>query len=126
LSPDYVFRVGITVKVLLELCPGERVQLLNACDGRCAIVDFRTMSRERNVQLTGTEYNPCDVFMGLDLSRFVAGITNDPLEVRTFGELAQRRTSLRISQEAFAKEENQCYCDVSWCITNSIGKTYAS
>lgn len=61
LSPNDVLCVRVAVKILFQLLPGERVQLLDARD--CDIFDLvvGTVLDERSIDLSGAENDSVDL-----------------------------------------------------------------
>jgi hypothetical protein len=62
LTPDDVLGIWIHVQVLLQLLPGERIQLLNTRDG--GVTDFLgcAMLMQCSVDLTSAEDDSLNVF----------------------------------------------------------------
>ena len=91
LTPDDVLGVRVHVQVFLELCPGEGVQLLYACD-RCVLVSFAgTMLVESGVGLAGAKNNALNLFRwGDGFAMF--GVGNDPLEMRFTSKVFEGRS----------------------------------
>jgi hypothetical protein len=109
LTPHYRFGVGVRVEVLLQLCPWEWVELLDARDGCFAHTLFGAVFLERNVHLAGTEDYALDLVVGIELAVFVTRIRDDPLEVGVAGELAERGAGEWVTKKSFTEEENQSY-----------------
>lgn len=106
LAPDNVLRVGVAVQVLLELCPGEGVQLLHTSDGGVADVVRLTVLHESSPDLTRAEDHTLNLVRLLDL-RAVVGVRNDPAEVGVTSELLKRRAGKRVTQQRFREENNE-------------------
>lgn len=108
LSPDDVLGVGVAVEVLLELSPGEGVQLLDTGDGGVADVVGLTVLEQCGVHLTRAEDHTFDL-LGLVDSGAVSGVGDDPLEVGVASELGELRASNGVTQERLGEEHDQSY-----------------
>lgn len=108
LSPDDVLGVGVAVEVLLELSPGEGVQLLDTGDGGVADVVGFTVLDQGGVHLTRAENHTLDL-LGLVNGGAVSGVGDDPLEVRVARELGELRASNGVTQERLGEEHDQSY-----------------
>jgi hypothetical protein len=89
LGPDDVASVGVAVEVLLELSPGEGVQLLNTGDGGVADVVGLTVLQEGSVDLTSAHDDALNL-LGLVDSGAMSWVRDNPLEVRVISEFLQR------------------------------------
>lgn len=106
LSPDDVLGVGVAVEVLLELSPGEGVQLLDTGDGSVADVVGLTVLDQSGVHLTRAENHTLNL-LGLVNGGAVSGVGDDPLEVRVASELGEIRASNGVTQERLGEEHDQ-------------------
>ena len=80
LSPNDGLGVGVVVEVVLELLPGEGVELLDAGDGDVIDVVVGAVFVEGGVDLAGAEDDAVDLLGGLDAAGGVLGVRDDPLE----------------------------------------------
>lgn len=89
LCPDNVLCIGIRVEVLLQLLPGEGVELLDTGNGCVGDVVLGAVLVQGSVYLTSAEDDALDLLLGLDLEvrGRVGGVCDDPLEVRIAGEV---------------------------------------
>ena len=108
LRPHNVLGVGVAVKVLLELGPGEGVQLLNTCDSGVADALGLAVLDESSVHLTRAQDHTFDLLGFIDGGP-MGGVRDDPLEVRVASELAEVRASKRVAQEGLGEEHHQSW-----------------
>lgn len=88
LTPDDSLGVGILVKVLLELLPGEGVELLNTGQGNVVDVVILTVLGEGSPDLTTAENHAVNLLRSLDGASLVLRVRDDPLEASVLtGEL---------------------------------------
>jgi len=106
LAPDNVLGVGVAIQVLLQLSPGEGVQLLNTGDGSVADTLGITVLGEGSVDLARAQDNTLDLLRGLD-GGTVSRVGDDPLEVRVASEALQVRASDRVTQQGLGEEDDQ-------------------
>lgn len=85
LAPHDGLGVGVHVKVLLELLPGEWVQLLDARDGGVFETVVGAVLVQGRVDLTGAEDDALDL-LGIIDGIAVFGVGDDPLELRLASE----------------------------------------
>ena len=104
LAPDDGLGVGVGVEVLAELSPRERVELLDARDGRVADLLGRAVFVERDVDLAGAEDDALDRRGLINGASGVFGIGDDPLKVGVAGKVFDRGTSERMAKERFREE----------------------
>ena len=106
LAPDNVLGVAVAIEGLLELLPGERVELLDADDGGVLDALRLTVFYERGVDLAGAEDHAGDA-LGLVDGLAVLVLGDDPAEVRIASELFNGRAADLVTQEGFREEEDQ-------------------
>jgi hypothetical protein len=106
LTPDNVLGVGVAVKVLLQLSPGEGVQLLNTGDGGVADTVGFTVLNEGGVNLTRAENNTFDL-LGLVNGGTVTLLGDDPLEVRITAQGLNVGTGNGVTQQSLGEEDDQ-------------------
>lgn len=90
LAPDDSLGIGVGVKVIAELGPGEGVELLNAGDGGVSDLVGLTVLEEGGEDLAGTEDDALDLLGLVNLEGRVLGVRgvlDDPLEVALAGEV---------------------------------------
>lgn len=80
LGPDNGLGVRVHVKVLLELLPGEGVQLLKASDGDVVDVVLGTVLVQGSPNLTRAQNDSVNLLRSLDRAGLVLGVGDDPLE----------------------------------------------
>ena len=80
LAPDDGLGVGVVVEVVLELLPGEGVELLDAGEGDVVDLVVGAVLVEGGVDLAGAEDDAVDLLGGLDAAGGVLGVRDDPLE----------------------------------------------
>jgi len=86
LTPNDVLGVWVGVEILFQLRPGERIELLNAGDGRILETVGLSVFDESGVDLSCAEDDAVNFIRFNDpLAVFLLG--NDPLEIRLFGEV---------------------------------------
>lgn len=106
LAPHNILSVGVAVEVLLQLSPGEGVQLFHASDGGVADTAGLAVLDESSVDLARTEDHTLDLLRGVDGSA-VSGVGDDPLEVGVIGESLDVRASNRVTQEGLGEEDDK-------------------
>lgn len=106
LAPDDVLGVGVAVQVLLQLSPGEGVQLLNTGDGSVADAVGIPVLGESGVNLTRAENHTLNLLRGLD-GGSVGGVGDDPLEVGVAREALHVRAGQRVTQQGLREEDDQ-------------------
>lgn len=106
LGPDDVLGIGVAVKVLLELAPGEGVELLNTGDGGVANAVGLTVLDKSGVDLTRAEDDTLNL-LGLIDGHAVGGVRDNALEVRVLSECLQVGTSNGVTQQCLGEEDNQ-------------------
>ena len=108
LGPDDGLGVRVHVEVLLELLPGEGVELLNAGEGNVVDLVVRTVLVESGPDLTRAEDHTVDLLRGLDGTSLMLGIRDDPLELRILpGELLNVGAGERVTQESLGEEDDE-------------------
>jgi hypothetical protein len=109
LGPDNVLGVGVGVEVLLELSPGEGVELLNTGDGGVGDAVLLAVLVQSSVDLTGTKDDALNLLLGLDLvlAFSVGRVGDDPLEVRVASELLDGWAGQRVTEKRLWKEEDE-------------------
>lgn len=90
LAPHDSLGVGVLVEVLLQLLPGEGVELLNTGDGSSFVALIGAVLVERGVNLAGTQDDAVDR-LGVVDAVAVLWVGNYPLELRVSSELFNRR-----------------------------------
>lgn len=106
LTPDDLLGVGVRVQVLLQLSPGEGIELFDADEGGVLDLVGGTVLVKGAVDLTCAEDDAVD-FGGFVDGFAVFGLGNDPLEVRLAGELLNRRAGERVTEEGLGEEEDE-------------------
>lgn len=106
LGPNDVLGVGVAVEVLLQLSPGEGVQLLNTSDGGVADALGLTVLDQSGVHLTRADDDSLNLLRLIDLVA-VGRVRDDPLEVSVTGEFIEVRASKRVTEEGLGEEQNQ-------------------
>jgi hypothetical protein len=106
LAPDDVLGVGVAVKVLLQLSPGEGVQLLNTGDGGVADTVGFTVLGKSGVDLTRAQNDTLDLLGSLDRGT-VLGVGDDALEVRVTSHALQVRAGDGVAQQRLGEEDNE-------------------
>lgn len=107
LAPDDVLGVGVAVQVLLQLVPGEGVQLLNTSDGSVADTVGLTVLDEGGVDLARAHDDTLNLLGGVDGLGLVGGVRDDPLEVRLASEGLQIRAGNGVTQERLGEEDDK-------------------
>lgn len=87
LRPHNVLRVRIRIEIVLQLLPGEGVQLLEARDRNIVELVLGAVVRKRRVHLASAEDHARDLVARFDFAGLMSGIFDDPLEMRVVGEL---------------------------------------
>jgi hypothetical protein len=108
LSPDDGLGVGVLVKVLLELLPGEGVQLLNAGEGDVVDVVLGTVLVESSPDLTTAENDSVNLLTRLENASLVLRVGDDPLEASVLpSELLDVAAGQRVSQQRLGEEDDE-------------------
>lgn len=105
LRPHHGLGVGVHVEVLLELGPGERVELLDARQRDVVELLGGAVLVQRRVDLAGAEDHAVD-FLGRRDRGPVLRVRDDPAEVRVFGEVFNVGACERVAEEGFGEEED--------------------
>lgn len=105
LRPHDVLGVRVRVQVLLQLLPGEGVQLLDARDGCVFDALVGPVLVQRGVDLARADYDAGDVLGGVDFAGGVGGVRDDPLEVRVAGEVGEVGAGDGVAEEGFGEED---------------------
>lgn len=92
LRPNNVLGIRVLVEVLLELSPGEGVQLLDTGDGCIFYLLFRAMFVQCRINLPGAKDDSLNLVVVIEFSA-VFGILNDPLEMGLSGKVLDWRAS---------------------------------
>ena len=108
LGPNDVLGVGVAVEVLLQLSPGEGVQLLNTGDGGVADALGLTVLSEGSVDLTRAQNDALNL-LGLLNGGSVSVVRDDPLEVGVIGEGLDVRASNRVTEQSLGEEDDKSY-----------------
>lgn len=106
LSPNNCLGVGVHVQVLIELRPGERVELLDAGQGNVFNLVSGTMLVQRSVYLTRAEDHTIDLIRRCN-GGAVLWIRDDPAEVRAFGEVFDVGARERVAKKGLGEEEDE-------------------
>lgn len=106
LAPDDVARIGIAVKVFAQLRPGERVQLLDARNGRGADLLAGPVLVQRRIHLPAAHDHPLNL-LGRSDGLTVLRVLNDPLEVRVARKVLDRGACERVAEERFGEENGK-------------------
>jgi hypothetical protein len=107
LRPDNVLGVGVAVEVLLQLRPGEGVELFDTSDGGVADALAVTVLGKSGVDLARAHNNTLNLLGLVDLGA-VLGVGDDPLEVRFASEFLNVGAGDRVTQKRFREEDNEC------------------
>lgn len=108
LGPDDGLGVGVLVEVLLELLPGEGVQLLKAGDGNVVEVVVGAVLVKGGVDLTGAEDDTLNLVVRLDVASLVLGVGDDPLEASVLTrELLNVAASDGVSEQRLGEEDDE-------------------
>ena len=106
LAPDDGLGVGVRIQVLLQLLPGEGVELLNTGDGSSLDAIVGPVLVQRSVDLTGTENDAVDGFGVVD-GVAVFWVGDDPLELRVSSELLDGGTCQRVAEKGLREEDDE-------------------
>lgn len=106
LTPHDVLGVRIAVEVVFELLPGERVQLLNACDSGVLDTLALAVFDQSGVNLAGAEDDALDVFGSID-GFAVFGFGDNPVEVGVAGEFFDGGAAHGVAQKGFGEEDHE-------------------
>lgn len=108
LTPDNGLGIGVHVKVLLELLPGEGVQLLNTGESNVVDLVVGTVLGKSSPNLSRAENDTLNLLGLLDGASLVLGIGDDPLELGfRASEVLNVGTSKRVAQERLREEDDQ-------------------
>lgn len=108
LGPDDGLGVGVLVKVLLELLPGEGVQLLNAGEGDVVDVVLGTVLVESGPDLTTAENDSVNLLTRLENASLVLRVGDDPLEASVLAsELLDVAAGQRVSEQGLGEEDDE-------------------
>ena len=109
LRPDNGLGVGVHVEVLAELVPRERVELLDAGEGDVFGIGAEGLAVlvQGGPDLARAEDHALNLVRRRDGAGLVLRVRDDPLELRVFGKLANRRAGERMAQEGLGKEDNE-------------------
>lgn len=108
LGPDDGLGVGVLVKVLLELLPGEGVQLLNAGEGDVVNVVLGTVLVESSPDLTTAENDSVNLLTRLENASLVLRVGDNPLEASVLtSELFNVATGQRVSEQGLGEEDDE-------------------
>lgn len=108
LGPDDGLGVGVLVKVLLELLPGEGVQLLNASEGDVVDVVLGTVLVESSPDLTAAENDSVNLLTGLENASLVLRVGDDPLEASVLtSEFLDVAAGQRVSEQRLGEEDDE-------------------
>ena len=106
LAPNDVLGVGVAVQVLLQLGPGEGVQLLDTGDGGVADAVGLTVLDQRGIHLTRAQDDALDLLGGIDGSA-VSVVGDDPLEVGVFAEGLNVGAGDGVTQQRLREEDHK-------------------
>ena len=109
LRPDDGFGVGVGVEVLAQLCPGERVELLDA-GYRCGFEGFvgSTVLVEGSVDLARAKNDTVNFVVRADGAFRMCGVRDNPLEMGVAREVFNGGAGERMAKEGFGEEDNEC------------------
>ena len=108
LCPHNRLGIGVHVEVVLEILPGEGVELLDTCDGSRGDFVGGAVFVDSGVGLAGTDDDALDLFGRVDgvcfgalcdLWGFVGRVGDDPSEVGVAGEVFNVGASKRVTKE---------------------------
>ena len=106
LAPNDCLSVRIHVKVLLQLLPWKRVQLLNARDGRVEVFVFGPVFMQCDIYLAGTEDDTVNL-LWISNGVAVLWVRDDPSEMCVAGELLNGGAAERMSKKRLREEEDE-------------------
>lgn len=108
LTPDDGLGVRVLVEVLLQLLPGEGVQLLNTGNGNVVNLVVQTVLVESSVNLARAENNTLNLLRLLEVAGLVLSVLDNPLELslRT-GEILDARSCNRVTKERLREEDDE-------------------
>lgn len=106
LAPDDGLGVGVHIQVLLQLLPGEGVELLDTGDGSILNALVGAVLVQRSVDLAGTEHDAVDRFGVID-GVAVFWVGDDPLELRVSSKLLNGGTCQGVAEKRLGEEEDE-------------------
>lgn len=107
LGPDDGLGVGVHVEVLLELLPGEGVELLDTREGDVVDLVILAVLVKGGVDLASAQDDAVDLLGRLDDTGLVLGVLDDPAEAGVTGELIERRPGKRVTEERLREEDDK-------------------
>ena len=108
LAPDDGLGVGVVVEVVLELLPGEGVELLDAGEGDVVDLVVGAVLVEGGVDLTSAEDDALDLFGRADGALGMGRVGDDPLEPGAgLGEVLNVGAGERVPQEGLGEEDDE-------------------
>lgn len=107
LAPDDVLSVGVAVQVLLQLVPGEGVQLLHTSDGGVADAIGLAVLDKGGVDLARAHDHTLNLLVRLDSISLVGRVRDDPLEVGVTSEGLQVRAGNGMTQKRLGEEDDK-------------------
>lgn len=107
LAPDDSLGVGVLVEVLLQLLPGEGVQLLKTSEGDVVDLVVGAVLGQSGPDLTRAEDDTVNLLLGLNSTSLMLRIGNDPSEVRISSELLNVGAGKRVTQESLGEEDDK-------------------
>ena len=107
LCPDDGLGIGVLVKVLAQLLPREGVELLNPSNGNIVNSLVGTVFGKCRINLTRAEDDAVNLLVGLDGTRLMGRIGNDPAELRVADKLLNVGAGNRVTEKRLGKEQDQ-------------------
>lgn len=111
LCPDDGLGVGVRVQVLLQLLPGEGVELLDTCDGHVVDLVVCAVLVQGRVHLARAHDHTVDLVWGLDRVGLVGWVTDDPVELRVTRKVLNVGASQRVTQKRLREEDDESCVD---------------
>ncbi len=107
LGPDDSVGVRVHVQILPQLLPREGIELLNASDGYVVDLVVVAVLVQRNVDLPRAQYHTLDLVRLLEGSSLVAGVWDDPAELRIAREVPDVGAGDGMPQQRLGEEDDE-------------------
>lgn len=106
LTPNDCLGVRVSVEILLQQLPRERIQLFDAGNSCLLVALGSAVFVKRCVNLTSAKNDAVDfVWFGDGLA--MLRVWDDPLELRVASELLNTRSSEGMTKQGFGEEDNE-------------------
>lgn len=108
LTPDDGLGVGVAVEVLLELLPGEGVELLKTGDGDVVDLVVSAVLVQGGVDLARAKNDTVDLLLGHEVAIGVLGVLDEGAELGVLaGEVLNVGASERVTEEGLGEEDDE-------------------